>query len=95
MYGFSIAICIYLFHTNIDKESAPQAEWEDLNRTASNFAAIQQLDKEEDDDIDDAMAEDKAPSKTKVNPFASQSTDATSNPVIENPAPVDEDDEIT
>jgi hypothetical protein len=69
-----------------------QSEWEDTNRTASAFAALQQDDDDEDDDDedDDAMTEDKPQQKPKANVFAApvELEDA-------DPAPVDEDDEIT
>ncbi|CAI7634439.1 hypothetical protein N7533_004720 [Penicillium manginii] len=68
------------------------SEWEDTNRTASAFAALQQDDDDEDDDDedDDAMTEDKPQQKPKANVFAApvELEDA-------DPAPVDEDDEIT
>ncbi|KAJ6102810.1 hypothetical protein N7486_005237 [Penicillium sp. IBT 16267x] len=72
---------------------ARSAEWEDLNKkTSSAFAALQQNDEDddEDDDDDDAMKEDTAPTKSKPNPFVSASND-----VVEDPATVDEDDQIT
>ncbi|KAJ6006073.1 hypothetical protein N7451_004017 [Penicillium sp. IBT 35674x] len=70
---------------------ARSAEWEDLNKKAQAFAALQQNDEdEEDDDENDAMKEDTAPTKPKPNPFASASND-----VMEDPATVDEDDQIT
>ncbi|KAJ5966154.1 hypothetical protein N7481_012868 [Penicillium waksmanii] len=69
------------------------AEWEDTNRTASAFAALQQDDEDEEDEEDDedaAMAEDKPQQKPRANVFATPTEleDA-------DPAPVDEDDEIT
>ncbi|KAJ5546498.1 hypothetical protein N7494_004083 [Penicillium frequentans] len=71
---------------------ARSAEWEDLNKKAQAFAALQQNDEDEDDDDDenDAMKEDTAPTKPKQNPFASASND-----MVEDPATVDEDDQIT
>jgi hypothetical protein len=62
-----------------------------LNKKSSAFAALQQDDEDEEEhDDNDAMTEDTAPTKPKPNPFASASTD-----VVEDPATVDEDDQIT
>ncbi|KAJ5918964.1 hypothetical protein N7466_009907 [Penicillium verhagenii] len=71
---------------------ARSGEWEELNKKASKsaFAALQQ-DDEDDEDDNDSMAEDTAPTKSKPNPFAaSHEAD-----MVEDPATVDEDDQIT
>ncbi|CAI7582253.1 unnamed protein product [Penicillium pancosmium] len=66
------------------------AEWEDTNRTASAFAALQQDDEDDEDDEDDGMAEDKPQQKPRANAF-----EAPAELEDADPAPVDEDDEIT
>lgn len=69
-----------------------QADWEDTNRKSSVFAALQDDDAEEDNG-DDAMTVNTEQPKSTVNAFSS--THVVSNPVAADPAPVDEDDEIT
>lgn len=59
------------------------------------FAALQQDQESEGEAGDDAMAEDTAPSTSTVNAAISQPTPVVANPVAEDPATVDEDDEIT
>ncbi|KAJ5881043.1 uncharacterized protein N7473_012096 [Penicillium subrubescens] len=79
-----------------------RADWEEMNKKSSAFAALQQTedveeDDEEDNDDDDAMAteniEPSAPLMASI--FAPKSTNATSNPVAAESAPTDEYDEIT
>lgn len=66
-----------------------------MNPKSSTFAALEQDDESEDnDDGDDAMTEITTQPQTTANPFASASN-VMSNPVANDPAPVDEDDEIT
>ncbi|KAJ5745854.1 hypothetical protein N7520_011036 [Penicillium odoratum] len=70
---------------------ARSAEWEELNKKALAFAALQQANDEDDDDDDnDSMTEDTAPVQAKPNPFAAHSID-----VVADPETVDEDDQIT
>ncbi|KAJ5620320.1 hypothetical protein N7510_004304 [Penicillium lagena] len=71
-----------------------RAAWEDTNRKSTIFQALQQEEDETDDDEqgDNAMAEDAAPSQSKP---VLKSTHTVSNPVPETPALADEDDEIT
>lgn len=83
----------FLFH---------QADWEEMNKKSSAFAALQQTEDVEEDDEDDNN-EDDAMATEKIEPsaplmasiFAPQSTHATSNPVAAESAPTDEYDEIT
>ncbi|KAJ5279626.1 hypothetical protein N7478_004998 [Penicillium angulare] len=71
---------------------ARRAEWEDLNKKAARFAALQQDDAaEDDDDEDNDEMTDTAPAQVKPNPFAAHSTNVTA----EDPALIDEDNEIT
>ncbi|KAJ5832459.1 hypothetical protein N7474_000770 [Penicillium riverlandense] len=71
-----------------------RADWEDTNRKSAMFLALQQQEDEADNNEqgDNAMAEDTAPSESKP---VLKSTHTVSNPVPETPALVDEDDEIT
>ncbi|KAJ5690019.1 hypothetical protein N7462_004411 [Penicillium macrosclerotiorum] len=67
---------------------ARSADWNDMNRKSSTFAALQP-DEPDDDGDDDAMTTEKTePSNPSANPFVA-SEQATADP-----APVDEDDEI-
>ncbi|OQE31697.1 hypothetical protein PENSTE_c001G08246 [Penicillium steckii] len=68
-----------------------RAEWEDTNRNASAFAALQQNNADEDDDEDDdKMTEDTPQTKPRVNAFATPV-----EPAAADSAPLDEDDEIS
>lgn len=81
-------------YTCADTETL-QADWEDMNRKSTMFAALQQDEDAEDGDGDDgdAMATDKIEQpKSTMNAFAST---AVSNPAGGNPAMNDEDEEIT
>ncbi|KAJ5152174.1 hypothetical protein N7492_010469 [Penicillium capsulatum] len=71
-----------------------RGDWEDMNKKTSKFAALEQDDESDDNDGDEAMTESTTQPQTPANPFASSSNVA-SNPVANDPAPVDEDDEIT
>ncbi|KAJ5243034.1 uncharacterized protein N7469_001361 [Penicillium citrinum] len=68
-----------------------RAEWEDTNRNASAFAALQQHNADEDDDEDEdgKMTEDTPQTKPRVNAFATPVEPAADS------APLDEDDEIS
>lgn len=58
------------------------------------FAALQQANADdEDDDDDEEMSETIKQTKPKPNPFAS--ANVVSNPVADEHAPVDEEDDIT
>lgn len=78
-----------------------QADWQEMNKKSSAFAALQQIEDAEDDDEkendDDAMATEKlepsAPLMASI--FAPKSTNVASNPSAVQPAPADEYDEIT
>ncbi|KAJ5101960.1 hypothetical protein NUU61_004182 [Penicillium alfredii] len=74
---------------------ARRADWEDTNQKSSMFAALQQDQESEGEASDDAMAEDTVPSTSTANAAVSQPTPVVANPVAEDPATVDEDDEIT
>ncbi|KAJ5587528.1 uncharacterized protein N7459_003293 [Penicillium hispanicum] len=74
---------------------ARRADWEDMNRKSTMFAALQQDEVNENSDGDNAMTDSTAPAKSTANSFATQPTFTTSNPVIDDPAMADEDDEIT
>ncbi|KAJ5310152.1 uncharacterized protein N7443_002613 [Penicillium atrosanguineum] len=74
-----------------------RGEWEDLNKKAGMFAALQQTnaadDDDDDDDDDDEMSENTKQPKSIPNPFASETS--VSEPVADEHAPVDEEDDIT
>lgn len=79
-----------------------QADWQELNKKSSAFAALQQNEEAEDDEEeegndDDAMATEKlepsAPLMASI--FAPQSTNMASKPSAVQSAPGDEYDEIT
>jgi hypothetical protein len=78
-----------------------QADWEETNRKASAFAALQQDDDDEDDEQDDdAMADEPAPAKiaTAKNVFEIETENSNpedSNPATDNTPAMDEVDEIT
>ncbi|CAL5870859.1 uncharacterized protein PFLUO_LOCUS5100 [Penicillium psychrofluorescens] len=71
-----------------------RADWEDTNRKSTIFQALQQEDDEADNNEqgDNGMAEDTAPSKSKP---VLKPTPTVANPVPETPALADEDEEIT
>ncbi|PLB44252.1 hypothetical protein P170DRAFT_440566 [Aspergillus steynii IBT 23096] len=73
---------------------ARRGEWEDLNRksVASKFQALE--NEFDDNDDDDAMVDDSAP-PAKTRKPKSQQTNATQNPVADEPAGIDEDEDIT
>ncbi|CAI7593063.1 unnamed protein product [Penicillium glandicola] len=71
-----------------------RADWEDTNRKTLAFAALQQ-DEDEDDEDDDAMAEDSAPSTIPVAKNIFQIVTEGSDLVTDEPATIDETDEIT
>ncbi|PYH97961.1 hypothetical protein BO71DRAFT_447517 [Aspergillus ellipticus CBS 707.79] len=68
-----------------------RAEWEEQNRKASKsmFEALNN----EDEDSDDAMMEDTAPSKSKKK--TSQPASAAQNLAVDEPAGIDVDEDIT
>ncbi|OQD74897.1 hypothetical protein PENDEC_c009G06233 [Penicillium decumbens] len=75
-----------------------RGQWEELNQKSTMFAALQRDntgDDDDDDDDDDAMAEntEQPKSKSNLNPVASANVASTQ--VANDPALVDEDDEIT
>ncbi|KAH8425204.1 Alb1 domain-containing protein [Aspergillus melleus] len=72
---------------------ARRGEWEDLNRksVASKFQA---LENEADNDEDDAMVDDSGP-PAKTRKPQPQQTIVTQNPVADEPAGIDEDEDIT
>ncbi|KAE8162106.1 Alb1-domain-containing protein [Aspergillus tamarii] len=71
---------------------ARRAEWEDLNRK-SGATMFQNLNDEADNDDDDAMADvSTAPKKTKPQP---QPTHVAQNPVADQHADIDVDDDIS
>ncbi|KAJ5677764.1 uncharacterized protein N7477_003397 [Penicillium maclennaniae] len=72
-----------------------RGEWEELNKKAGMFAALQQAnagDDDDDDDDDDEMSENTKQPKSAQNLFASETP--VSNPVADEHAPVDEEDDI-
>ncbi|KAI9043392.1 Alb1 domain-containing protein [Aspergillus affinis] len=73
--------------------NARRGEWEDLNRksVASKFQA---LENEAGNDEDDAMVDDSGP-PAKTRKSQPRQTIATQNPVADEPAGVDEDEDIT
>ncbi|KOS39456.1 hypothetical protein ACN38_g9693 [Penicillium nordicum] len=75
-----------------------RADWEDTNRKSSAFNALQQDDDDEDNEdneVDEAMAEDSAPSVIPVAKNVFQIATEDSNPAIDDSTTIDEADEIT
>jgi hypothetical protein len=83
-------------HFGIQLLTMNQADWEETNRKASAFAALQQDEDEEDeDDDDDVMVKDSAPAKVAEGRNVFEMETEGANPITDNPASVDEADEIT
>ncbi|CAG8925580.1 unnamed protein product [Penicillium salamii] len=78
-----------------------RADWEETNRKASAFAALQNNDNDgEDDEGDDSMAEDAAPAKVPLakNVFEMENEEVdnnAANDVTDDTAVLEEADEIT
>jgi hypothetical protein len=73
-----------------------QADWEETNRKALVFAALQQDDEEDEDDDDDEMVKDDAPTiPVAKNVFEIEMENEDSKPATNNPATTEEADEIT
>ncbi|KAJ5246687.1 hypothetical protein N7468_001670 [Penicillium chermesinum] len=73
---------------------ARRGDWEELNKKSSAFAALQQ-DEEDEDEDDDAMTDTVTQSKENPITFSSTGLHPGGIPAVADPAPIDEDDQIT